>query len=732
MNTVHSVGTSRPSAVERWSRFVVRRRRIVLLGYIVALIVFGAIGIGVFASLQSQGYNDPGSESARVDLLLEERFGVDDPMAVVAIQTPTGLDDPTDVAAATAIVEEIAATEGVDQVISYWTSGAPPPLRGADDRTGQALVFANPDVDAEALAADLVERFGGAQGQLELFFGGYGPVANEINSTISSDLARAEGIAIPITLILLLFIFGSAVAAGLPFVVAAFATLGSFFLVFMATQVTDVSIFALNLVTALGLALGIDYALLMINRFREELARGLATDAAVVETMRTAGRTVLVSGITVAITLAALTIFPLYFLRSFAYAGVAVSLMAIIGAFTGLPALLAMLGPNVNRLKVRRGDLAPRDEGFWSRIARTVMRRPWPFLVASTAVLLALAVPALDLVPGQVDDRVLPRDNPAAEASEIVRERFAGEEGTPFEIVLRDADTSQVDAYAEAISAVPGIVRVETPTSIITTGSDTTPNPLGVGFVQDDLTRLVAVGDRPFGSLAAVETLDALRALPAPASEALVGGATASFADANDAVTSRLPIAMLWIGLATLVIIFLYTGSILIPIKALFLNALGLSATLGVLVWVFQEGHLTWLTGDYIPTGTVDLGSMVLIGVVAFALSTDYELFLLSRIKEEHDAGRSTEEAVALGLQRTGRIITAAALLIAIVFIAFLSSGVTNIKQLGFGTAFAILIDATIVRGLLVPSLMRVAGRANWWAPSWLRRLHGRIGLSDG
>lgn len=732
MDSVHSTPDFSPGPVERWARFVVRRRRAVLLAYVIGLIAFGVIGAGVFASLQSQGYDDPGSESAQVNSLLEERFGVDDPIAVVVIETPNGIDDATDAAAATALIEGLAATEGVDRVVSYWTSGNPPPLRSTDGRTGQALVFANPSADGEAISADLVDRFGGNQDGLQVLFSGYGPVANEINSTISSDLARAEGIAIPITLILLLFIFGSAVAAGLPFVVAAFATLGSFFLLFLATQVTDVSIFALNLVTALGLALGIDYALLMINRFREELARGLPADAAVVETMRTAGRTVFVSGITVAVTLAALTIFPLYFLRSFSYAGVAVSLMAIVGAFTGLPALLAMLGTNVNRLKVRRGDLAPRDEGFWSRIARTVMRRPWPFLVVSAAVLLTLAVPALNLVPGQVDDRVLPRDNPAAVASETIRERFSGEEGTPIEIVLRDADAAQVDAYAEAITGVPGVVRVETPTSIFPTGSDPLANPNGASFVMDDLTRVVAVLDRPFGSTEAVESVDAVRALPSPAADVLVGGATASFADANDAVTSRLPLVALWIGLATLIIIFLYTGSVLIPIKALLLNLLGLAATLGVLVWVFQGGHLTWLTGDYIETGTVDLGSMVLIAVVAFALSTDYELFLLSRIKEEHDAGRSTEEAVALGLQRTGRIITAAAILIAIVFIAFLSSGVTNIKQLGFGTAFAILIDATIVRGLLVPSLMRIAGRANWWAPSWLRRLHGRIGLSDG
>ena len=242
----------------------------------------------------------------------------------------------------------------------------------------------------------------------------------------------------------------------------------------------------------------------------------------------------------------------------------------------------------------------------------------------------------------------------------------------------------------------------------------------------------MAVGNRPFGDIAAVETLDAIRALPAPAAAVLVGGATASFADANDAVVSRLWILALWVGLTTLVVLFLYTGSVLIPLKAILLNLLGLAATLGVLVWIFQDGNLTWLTGDFQETGTLDLGSLVIVAIVAFALSTDYELFLLSRIKEAHNQGNSTREAVALGLQRTGRIVTAAAILIAIVFIAFIASGVTNIKQLGFGAAFAILIDATLVRGLLVPALMRIAGDANWWAPAWLRRIHARIGLSDG
>ena len=729
MNNVHN--TAAPSLIARWARFVVRRRRAVLATYVVALIAFAAIGAGVFANLQSEGYDDPGSEAGQTRATLEQHFGVVDPIAVLTIETPAGVDDPTEAAEAAALVEKVTATSGVERVISYWTSGQPTPLRSADGTAGLALVYADPAADGEALSADLADRLGDGAADLQVSFSGFGPAANAINTTISSDLARAEAIAIPIVLILLLLVFGSVVSAGLPFLVAAFATVGSFFLLYLATLTTDVSIFALNLVTALGLALGVDYALLMISRFREELARTETTEEAVVSMMGTAGRTVLISGATVAITLAALVVFPLYFLQSFAYAGVAVSLMAVLGAFTGLPALLAILGPRVNRLKVRRGDLAPKDDGAWARVARTVMRRPWPFLVVSAALLLLLAVPALRVVPGEVDDRVLPPDNPTAMASQDVRDRFPGEEATPFEIVLDGVDAAAIGAYAETVAALPGIVRVETPDAIIANG-DSTPNPRGAELVAGDLTRLTAIGDQPFGDRAAIRTLDAIRALPAPAESVRVGGATASFADANDAVISRLWIVALWVGLATVIVIFLYTGSVLIPLKAILLNLLGLAATLGLLVWVFQDGHLGWLVGDFTPTGTVDLGTMVIVAIVAFALSTDYELFLLSRIKEEHDAGRPTNEAVALGLQRTGRIITAAALLIAIVFIAFVSSGVTNIKQLGLGAAFAILIDATLIRGILVPALMRIAGGANWWAPDWLRRIHRRIGLSDG
>jgi RND superfamily putative drug exporter len=622
---------------------------------------------------------------------------------------------------------------GVATVRSYWTSGKPANLRGNDGRTGEILVYAAPGADSLAIARQLTDTYSGSYNGLEVRIAGFGAVFNAIDDRVRSDLAKAELIAIPITIILLLFVFGSLVAAGLPFLVALLAILGSFSLLFLVTQVADVSVFALNLVTALGLGLGIDYALLMINRFREELGRGVAVEDAVVTTVATAGKTVIVSGLTVAFTLASLIVFPQYFLKSFAYAGVAVSLMAVLGALTILPALLALLGPNVNRLKLLRGDLSPRDDGIWARLARTSMRRPWPYLLGGVLVMLVLASPALSLVVGQVDDRALPPDDPAAAASQYLDQRFPGFDGAPYELLLRDpGDDAALATYGKDLSTLPGVVRVATPAAIFSAGKNVGPNEAGATWTADDLTRVVVIGSVPPRDDRGVALAQSLRDHPAPAATVLVGGIAAEYGDSNEAIIGNVWIVALWIGLTTLLIIFLYTGSVLLPIKALLLNLLSLSATLGVLVWIFQEGHLQWLTGDYTVTGTVDLSSLALVAVVAFALSMDYELFLLSRIKEEHDAGHSTEDSVAFGLQRTGRIITAAALLIAIVFAAFLSSGVTSIKQLGFGAAFAILLDATLVRSILVPTFMRVAGSANWWAPAWLQRIHRRVGIREG
>lgn len=715
----------------RLGMFVAKRKLSVLIGYLISMVIFGTFGFQVFGAMQSYGFNDPNSDSSRAAQILIDEFGVTDPVAILAIETPSGVD--VDAAAATKLLNDVAQLDDVKSVISYWSTGGAPTLLGSDGRTGQAIVIAEDGIDTANLANQIVEDFTGKQEGLTVYAFSGDIVGNAFEETITGDLYRAEAIAIPITAVILLFVFGSLVAAGLPFLVAGGTIMGSFFALFIISEFTDVSVFALNLITGLGLALGIDYALLIINRFREELNSGKAVPAAVAATVASAGKTVFVSGITVAVTLASLLMFPQYFLRSFAYAGISVALLAVIGALTAVPALLAILGKNVNRLKVRRGDLAPKDDGFWAKLARFVMHRPWPVLLATIALLFFIAAPSTNVSLGEVDERALPADNPAVIAGEVLRERFAGNDSSPYEIVLIEPDSAAaIESYALKISQLSEIVRVVSPASIISDGVVVAPNPESESFQTAAMARIEAIGDvRPLDP-AGEALLTDIRAISAPATEALVGGIAAQSADATNSVIDRVWIVGLWLALATMVILFMFTGSVLIPIKALALNLLSLGAMLGALVWVFQGGQLNWLTGDYIVTGTVDISTIILIAVIAFALSMDYEVFMLSRIKEEHDTGATTTDAVAFGLQRTGRIITAAALLIAIVFAAFLSSSATNIKQLGFGVTFAILLDATVVRGLLVPSFMRIAGNANWWAPAPLKRLHTKFGIKEG
>ena len=731
MNSVQSnPGPGRRPAFEALGGWVARHRWPVLIGYLLFMIVVGVFGVRVFAAVESEGFSDPASDSVKVAEILTDEFGTTNPTVILAIETPTSPD--VDAAAATDLLTRVEGVAGVDQIVSYWSTGGAQPFLGSDGRTAQAFVFADEGADPESVSTSIVDAVVGQQGDLMVYAFGGEVIGNAFTEQISGDLALAESIAIPITAILLIFVFGSVVAAGLPFIVAGGTILGSFLVLFLMTRFTDVSVFSLNLVTGLGLALGIDYALLVINRFREELKDQETIATAVARTVATAGRTVFVSGIAVAVALASLLIFPQYFLRSFAYAGIAVSLLAVLGALTAIPALLAILGRNVNRLKVRRGDLAPKDDGAWSRIARFVMRRPWPVLIGTTALLLVMAIPAFNAVFGQVDERALPADNQVAQAGEILRDRFPETAGASFDIVLRNPSSdAEVRDYAIEISQLDDIDQVTTPVDVIIDGRIVTPNPDPTTWAAADSARLETTSSvRPIDP-AGEALLAEIRSIPAPAQQTLVGGLAAEWADATSGVIDRVWIVALWLAITTLIILFLFTGSVLIPVKAIVLNVLSLAATLGVLVWVFQDGHLTWLTGEYTVTGTIDVATLALIAVIAFALSMDYEVFMLSRIKEEHDAGKSTTDAVAMGLQRTGRIVTAAALLIAIVFASFLTSGATNIKQLGLGVTVAILLDATVVRALLVPAFMRIAGEANWWAPAWLRRAHSRVGLRE-
>jgi RND superfamily putative drug exporter len=423
-------------------------------------------------------------------------------------------------------------------------------------------------------------------------------------------------------------------------------------------------------------------------------------------------------------------LFPQYFLKSFAYAGVGVVLFAVLASMIALPAVLALLGHRVDKWKIRRGDLSPKDSGAWSTLATAVMKRPILVIVGTVTMLVFLASPALDAKFSQVDDRVLPASNPAAIASDQIRERF--DRQIPVEVLVPiSVPAAEVNDYAQELVADPNVLTALTSDSFIE-GDVVAPIPPEQAVAASELHhRITLYTDVESRNMDAQNLIDRLRAIPAPAEGTLIGGQAAIFTDSQNGISENLPSVLLWLIIATLIILFLFTGSVVLPVKAVILNVLSLAATLGVLVWVFQDGNAMWLVGDFTVTGSLDTSTLVLVAIVAFGLSMDYELFLLSRIKEEHDNGADTRTSVTSGLQKSGRIITAAAVLIAIVFACFLTSGVTSIKMLGLGVSFAILLDATVVRGILVPALMRVAGDWNWWAPKPLRKLHSKFGINE-
>jgi RND superfamily putative drug exporter len=717
---------------ERIGHFVVQHRKGVFIGYLISMLVAGVIGSGMFGSLKSQGYDDLNSDSAAVDQLLKSDFDTRDASAILVIDTFASIDDPESVAAANDLLTNVAKEENIESIVSYWNTGQES-LKSYDGNAGLALVYFEAGLDTEQAAATakvIQDTYDKESAGTRAYVGGIEVLYEAINSQIKGDLLIAEAIAIPLNVLMLLFVFGAAVAAGLPMVVALGSIAGSFFVLYIITQFTDVSVFALNLITGLGLGLGIDYALLIVNRFREELARTNDVNASVIKTVTTAGRTVFFSGLTVALVLASMILFPQYFLKSFAYAGVGVVLFAVLASMIALPAVLALLGHRVDKWKIRRGDLSPKDSGAWSTLATAVMKRPILVIVGTVTMLVFLASPALDAKFSQVDDRVLPASNPAAIASDQIRERFDSQ--IPVEVLVPiSVPAAEVNDYAQELVADPNVLTALTSDSFIK-GGVVAPIPPEQAVAASELHhRITLYTDVESRNMDAQNLIDRLRAIPAPAEGTLIGGQAAIFTDSQNGISENLPSVLLWLIIVTLIILFLFTGSVVLPVKAVILNVLSLAATLGVLVWVFQDGNAMWLVGDFTVTGSLDTSTLVLVAIVAFGLSMDYELFLLSRIKEEHDNGADTRTSVTSGLQKSGRIITAAAVLIAIVFACFLTSGVTSIKMLGLGVSFAILLDATVVRGILVPALMRVAGDWNWWAPKPLRKLHSKFGINE-
>ena len=692
---------------EKLGLLIVTRKKFIFTLFIALILAAGAIGSSVFGKLDSGGYSDPKSDSAKVFEYLTDEFKVKDPAVVLVVETKNGIISPEASASATRLESQIKLEPGVESTLSFWSSGGAPSLKSSDGNSAFLFIYSqSTDWDeVQNLGKRMQEKYEGNYETLRVYASGTGVFAHAINTKIADDLKLSEAISIPLTFIFLVFVFGSLVASAMPLLVGVSAILGSLLVMYLLTLFTGVSVFALNLITGLGLGLGIDYSLLMVNRFREELHAGKSVEDAVRKTVSTAGKTVFYSGLTIVITLASLMLFPLMFLKSFGYAGVTVVIMAVLGSLVALPALLAILGTRINKAVVRKGAIAPKEDGRWAQTARFVMRRPVAVVTLSLILLTVLAAPIKDIVFTQVDSRVLPASNPAAAASQIISDRFPGQEGNPIEIVVPNGAqiTSQIDQFTSAVAKVDGIVRIG---QLQTYGND---------------VRVTAIHEMGPRTPDAERLINEIRDLPSPTGT-LIGGVAADYADTQNGIARTMPWALLWIVIGVLLLLFVFTGSIILPIKAVILNILSLAATLGAITWIFVHGHLQWLVGEFTVTNAVDTGSIILVAVVAFGLSMDYELFLLSRIKEEHDAGKSNVESVAIGLQRSARIITAAAGLLAIVFASFVLSGVTSIKMLGFGVAFAIILDATLVRALLVPALMRLFGERNWWAPKSMKR----------
>ena len=708
----------------RIGRFAATHARAVLAVAILLMIGAGALGMTAFGKLQSQGFTDPGAESSQAQDLVQRHFGGTADFLLLVQARDGTVDDPAVRDAASGLSTRVAADRELSEVASYWQTGVPA-LRSDD---GRAALIAAHASDQDAVE-DLVARYSGEQGPITVTAGG-GAVANvDINDQVSADLMLAESIAVPLIAILLFVVFGSLVAALLPLVVGGIAVLGTFAELSVLGSVTDVSVFAINLTTALGLGLGIDYALLTVNRFREELANGGDTRAAVIATVATAGRTIAFSAATVAAALAALLLFPLYFLRSFAYAGIGVIVIAMISAVVVLPALLMVLGPRVNagRLPWRRSltTVSP----FWARVSGGVLRRPLVTALPVLAVLVLAAVPLFNVQFGTPDERVLPESAASRVVGDELRAHFPQNDSRAIQIVAEGRPGQPAIAeYAQRLSALPGVSRVSSSAGDFAQGSALGASPADAVLAAPGAQRLTVVTSEDSRSDQAQQLVAQIRATPAPA-EVEVGGDAATLVDSKHTIASRLPLAAGLIAVTTFVLLFLFTGSVLQPLRALLFNLISLSATLGVMTLIFQDGFASSVLG-FTPL-PLDTSMLMLLFCIAFGLSMDYEVFVISRIKEAHDRGAGPREAVIDGLSHSGRIVSAAAVLLAISLFAFGTSGVSFIQMFGLGTGLAVLLDATLVRGILLPAGMRALGRRAWWSPGPLRRFHARFGVSE-
>ncbi|MFF5498437.1 MMPL family transporter [Streptomyces aquilus] len=703
----------------RLSRLAVRRSGAVLLGALLVLLGLAAYGAGAQQDLDLSRWSAPGTESVRAADRLRADFRTGNPNLALLVTARDGdVDSPRTGRAARELVAEIEELPGVTDISSYWDAGSPA-LRGEDGRRALILAhLAGGATETREQLALLSPRLTRSTAELDVRVGGQEEISRQVGEQARADFLRAEAFALPLVLLLLMLVYRRTVAALLTVAVGLLSVLGTLAGLRLLAQFTSVSTFAANLALVLGLGLGVDYSLFVINRYREERAAGRAQRDAVLATTVAAGRTVVFSGITVAVSLSALLVFPFFFLSSFAYAGVLVVLTAVAGAVLVLPAALARWGHRVER------PAAPAS-GFWHRAALAALRRPVLAGAGVLTILLVAAAPVLGLRFGLPDERTLPAGTSSRTTSEIVHREFAAEPTDTIQVVLTErTEPADTRAYAARLSRVPGVFQVDAPGGAYRDG-----RPTGAPG-QDRLTaavgraRLAVVPTQQamYGDVPAF--VDRVRDTEAPA-PALVGGYPGETTDFRATLLDRLPYAVGIVLVATYVILFLMTGSVLLPLKATVLNLLSLSVMFGCLVWVFQDGHLSGLLG-FTPTGSIEPSIPVLMFCVAYGLSMDYEVFLLARIKEEHERTGDTVRAVGEGIRRSAPLITAAAGILALSFLSYATGGVVFLKELGVGTALTVLVDATLIRVVLLPVTMRLAGRANWWAPRRLRGLRVR------
>jgi putative drug exporter of the RND superfamily len=732
------------------ARLAIAAPRRVIAVVLLVMVATAVFGIPVSKSLSAGGFEDPTSPSWQASRLLSEKFDRGDMTLLITVASDSGAQSAVARAAGTAIVAQLKASPYVAQVNSAWT--APPSATAAlvskDGKTG--LISAGiigSESDAQKHAKALVKQVVHDTAGVRVRAGGDAMVYLQVTDQTEKDLLRMESIALPLSFLLLTWVFGGLLAAALPLAVGGFAILGSMAVLRAITYATDVSIFALNLAVAMGLALAIDYTLLIVSRFRDELAEGAQREEALVRTMSMAGRTILFSAVAVALSMVAMMLFPMYFLKSFSYAGIAVVAFAATAALVVTPVAIRLLGDRLDSLDVRR--LArrllgraepvrrPVEQQFWYRSTKFVMRRPIPIGLAIIALLLLLGTPFLGIRWGFPDDRVLPRSMSARQVGDDLRDEFAVDSATDVKVVIPEMSgvtPAELGSYAARLSQVPDVSSVSSPTGTFVNGRRVGP-PSAATMTKDGSAFLTVGSTAHLFSAASDLQLDRLHAVPGPGGKvAQLTGIAQINRDSSKAITSRLPAVLAVIAVITLVQLFLLTGSVVLPVKAVLLNILSLTATFGALVWIFQDGHLGAFGTT--ATGTLVANMPVLLFCIAFGLSMDYEVFLVSRIREYWLLSEKTsidnQESVALGVARTGRVVTAAAMLMSISFAALIAAQVSFMRMFGVGLTLAVLVDATLVRMLLLPAFMRVLGRANWWAPKPLAWLHQRLAISEG